>query len=372
MQHLGHIVSNNTSENTTQTESNNSLDTYDPITIESRTSPSIRRKKAIISVVVLLFVCVCIFFTRDTLAKQIPFLGFLSTKQVNVDETSIPSSKFTYDSSEIEATGESKLFEEPTKDTQITGSKQQKSPTPTPTAKLQSTSTPTATNTQTPTPTPTTTPTPTSTPPPPVMNIGYPGENMTISINENDSLCIVDEPVSNTQGLQRKFKFNSSGWTNYETISALCVKPINGSNTIQLQYKNSSGSESQVYTRTFTAQLINNVSITFTGEIYRDENCNGVKDGTEQLISVPATITMFRMPEWSIYGSTTSNSSGSFTYTGVIPSSEMVTLKPSITSPSGYTSNPHYSEPTSVFGLTMRSANVSIPQVPYEFFEACQ
>lgn len=106
-------------------------------------------------------------------------------------------------------------------------------------------------------PTPTTTPAlPTSTPEPtmrpPIMNITYPTEGQSITMNSSQTLCVVDSPGSNTTGLQKKENINNAGWTSYKDSYTTCISnPNEGDNTIQLQYRNKDA-ESQIYTIHFT------------------------------------------------------------------------------------------------------------------------
>lgn len=130
-------------------------------------------------------------------------------------------------------------------------------PTITPTAKptqVPATATPIQpTNTPAPTATHTPTPTPTHTPNPPIMNISYPQEGQYIEFtNPEQMLCVVDIPAGgNTTGIQRRHNQNDAGWTSYTNVFTLCFLPNEGSNRIQLQYKNQYGDESGVYTRQF-------------------------------------------------------------------------------------------------------------------------
>lgn len=134
-------------------------------------------------------------------------------------------------------------------------------PTVKPTVKVQptNTSTTTKTPTSTPHPTPTNTPlpptpTPTHTPNPPTITISFPQEGQTIT-QSNSQICIVDVPTGgDTSGLNRRQNINNQGWTGYTSISTLCFNATSGSNSVVLQYKNSYGEESPIYTRNFTYQ----------------------------------------------------------------------------------------------------------------------
>jgi hypothetical protein len=137
--------------------------------------------------------------------------------------------------------------------------------TPTSTSKPkppQETSTPVLTSTPSlvPTSTPTNTPTPTPTPRPPnppIINISYPLEMQYIEMGSGQTLCVVDTPVGgDTSGVQRKHNVNDGGWSGYTDMFTLCFDPIEGLNRFHLQYKNSYGDESTVYTRQFNFHRI--------------------------------------------------------------------------------------------------------------------
>ncbi len=131
----------------------------------------------------------------------------------------------------------------------------QVSPTPTPTPFVFPTTSPKPRPTIY--PSPITSPNPTTTPYPrptntPAVIIAYPSEYLSISQSIEKQFCIVDIPIANTDGLQRKQSINGSPWTEYAERSMLCYEPSNGANTLQLQYKNAGGFEGPVLTRKFT------------------------------------------------------------------------------------------------------------------------
>jgi len=87
---------------------------------------------------------------------------------------------------------------------------------------------------------------------PPLMNISYPSEMQSITMNQDQTLCVVDVRAGgNTQGLQRKHQLNEDSWSSYVTFFTLCIEPKEGLNRLHLQYKNNDDDESVVYTRQF-------------------------------------------------------------------------------------------------------------------------
>lgn len=220
--------------------------------------------------------------------------------------------------------------------------------------------------------TPTNTPTPARTPNPPLINISYPSEMQSIEMGATQTLCVVDVPAGgDTSGLQRRHNINDQGWSGYVNHFTLCFDPKEGLNRISLQYKNSFGDESVVYTRQFNFHRLENITVTISGQIYRDENCNGVRNTGESNISVSTIVRMFKIPEFYIYGEVNSNSSGSFSFSTTIREDESITLQPIVQSPSGYKSNPNYESPSFTLNSSNRNASLDYPQVPNEFVGTC-
>lgn len=124
-------------------------------------------------------------------------------------------------------------------------------PVPSPTVKVEPTAQSEPTNTPKPTAKPTSKPTITPTPAPPIMEITYPVNYQAIEMREDQTFCMVDIPVANTDGLQRRHKINDQAWTAYQDHTTLCYRPEIGENTLQVQYRNSSGAESEVKTILF-------------------------------------------------------------------------------------------------------------------------
>lgn len=225
-------------------------------------------------------------------------------------------------------------------------------------------------------PTPKTVLSPTSsprTPNPPIINISYPSEMQSINMTQSQTLCVVDVPAGgNTQGLQRKHQLNDGGWSSYTNLFTLCLEPKEGLNRLQIQYKNGDGDEPTMYTRQFNFHRIAEISISLNGQLFRDINCNGIRDSGEGGIGTTATINIFKIPELYIYNTINSDSNGSYSFSGKINESDTLTLRPIPVFPSGYKSNPHYTEPSITFSSSNRNTTVDIPQVPNENVGACQ
>lgn len=108
----------------------------------------------------------------------------------------------------------------------------------------------------------------------------------------------------------------------------------------------------------------------FDGVIYRDENCNGVRDNNEGVVNPSATINVFDVPSNTIYV-TMNSGGGTFSYAGYIKANETLTLRPIVVSPPGYKSNPNTDHQQFTFTKSSVHASFSIPQVPAEFVGSC-
>jgi|GEM_PF-2369175 len=247
------------------------------------------------------------------------------------------------------------------------------SPTRVPSVKALVTLTPTAKPTVKVTPTVTTAP---RIPRPPQMDISYPSENQSITLTNSQQFCVVDVPAGGDQsGLQRRQNVNNTGWSGYSSVTTLCFSPNEGQNTISLQYKNSYGEESNQYDRHFSFHQQQEITVTLNGRLYSDNNCNGNWDSGEGSVNGSATVNIFKMPEFYILGTVTSNNDGtfnSFTYSKVINDSESLAVQAAPVSPQGYKSNPKYSAQTVTLNKDSNNYTVNIPQVPNENISACQ
>jgi hypothetical protein len=211
-------------------------------------------------------------------------------------------------------------------------------------------------------------------PNPPVINITYPEEMQSIEFSKpSQTFCLVDVPAGgDTSGLSRKHNLNDSGWTPYAEEFTLCFEPKEGANRILLQYKNKYGDESGVYTRQFNFHRAAQISISLTGQLYRDENCNGVRDSGEGAVNTPTTVYIYQMPEFSVYGTTSSDNNGSFLFSAFIPETINLSLQFIPVSPPGYKANPNFQDPTITFSAANKSVTIERPQVPNENVSACQ
>jgi len=207
---------------------------------------------------------------------------------------------------------------------------------------------------------------------PPIMNVSYPAEGQSITMDNTQTLCVADSPDGgNTQGLLRKSNINSQGWTSYASVSTLCFDPQEGGNTFSLQYKNSANIESQVYTRNFSFHRVSDINITISGQIYNDTNCNGSRDSGESSLDVVTIVRIYEMPGTYLRDTFNSNANGTFSYSTSVSGNSSINLQPAVQSPYAYKSNPHWSLPTFTFNSSNTSASVDYPQVPASSVGQC-
>ncbi len=196
---------------------------------------------------------------------------------------------------------------------------------PTSTPKIYHTNTPINTPTRAPMPTPT----PTRTPRPPIVNISYPSEMQVINMTENQQLCVADVPNGgDTSGTMRRHNINDGGWSGYTQVFTLCFTPNEGINRIQLQYKNSYGDESTQYTRQFVFHRISPMTITYSGQVFLDTNCNGNFDsGSENYINFSTKINILQIPGAQTLATPTTGLSGNWSFSKQIMDNESITLQ---------------------------------------------
>jgi len=214
-------------------------------------------------------------------------------------------------------------------------------------------------------------PSPTRQENPPVIKISYPAEGQSIELTTDQTFCLVDTPEGgNTTGIQRKHRINNAGWTGYASMTTLCFDPQEGSNTVALQYRNSFGDESIIYSRQFQFHRIEDINISITGQIYKDHNCNGSRDNGEANLDVSAEVTLWE--NFVVLKQEHSNSNGEFSLGYTIKGNESRTFEVSVQSPYGYKADPSVGSPQMTFSKNNQSASVEIPQVPAADIGNCQ
>lgn len=214
---------------------------------------------------------------------------------------------------------------------------------PTPSPKLSPSPKPKPKQITPPTPTPTPTPTP-RIPNPPIVSIDYEMQN-------DRTCCVIDTPIGgDTSGLKRRHNINNQGWSPYIDVSKLCFEPKEGVNKISLQYKNSSGDETLIHVGEFKFHLIQDITVTISGQVYRDENCNGVKDSGETGVA-GVTINFYHLPYYQLHGTAMSDNNGNYSFSQTIKENESLTL--GVSGPTPVTLN-----------SSNRTANLDLPWLP--------
>lgn len=210
----------------------------------------------------------------------------------------------------------------------------------------------------TPTVIPTSIPTPQPKKPnPPIINIGYPQEMQSITMTSVQQLCVVDIPSGgDTSSLQRKNSINDGGWSAYADIYSLCLDPKEGLNKFQLQYRNKFGDESTIYTRQFTFHRKQDITVTLSGQVYNDLNCNNVKESGETGYSETIDI---MQPDGLVLATIASDSGGNYSFSKTIQEDDSITIQPS---PRDY--NLRYYPPTVTLNGSNKSSTIDISHCP--------
>jgi hypothetical protein len=210
------------------------------------------------------------------------------------------------------------------------------------------------------------TPTPTQKPKnPPVMKISFPSEDLlSITFTRQQTFCVVDVPISGS-ATKRKHNINNTGWTQYAVLSTLCYDPAEGQNTLQLQYVSDDGTESEIYTRQFFFHRKQDVTISISGQLFSDDNCNDKRDSGEiNIINNTTTVNFFRRPEYYLYASINTNNDGTFSLSKTVDESESTSIALDVVyvAPSGYKINA--SPTTATLDKTSPSVSLELPLVP--------
>lgn len=207
---------------------------------------------------------------------------------------------------------------------------------------------------------------------PVITQITGPENGQTITSNNFCFPMVISDNSSKYPNIFVHIKFDSDSWGNWSTNVAPCFNNVsNGSHSFSAQAKDESGNESGIITKIFTVQFPQEITVSVTGVVYRDENCNGNKDGNEMGIS-GTTVNVFKNPEFSLLSTPVTDSNGSYSYSKNINENDYLDLQLVPVSPSGYKSNPKQGAYTIRLKSDYRSANYLLPQVPNENVGLCQ
>lgn len=199
-----------------------------------------------------------------------------------------------------------------------------------------------------------------------------PENGSTISFKDICFTISVSDNVSKYPQLYIRTKFDSDIWSDWSKEMAPCYQNLtNGSHNFSVQAKDEAGNVSEVLTRSFIVQLPQDITITLSGQVYRDVNCNGIKETGEGGVS-NTTVNLFQMPQFYLYGTVVSDNNGNYNFSKTIKENESVTLKPNPVSSSGYKANPKFDSSSFTLSSSNKSASQDIPQVPNENIDQCQ
>lgn len=243
--------------------------------------------------------------------------------------------------------------------------------TPKPTTKPNTSSTLTTTLKPSNTPVPTNTPTPA-----PKSSCGINALATPIDPNTNFDnpltiqLTYSANPVGNKYmtGTQWDFDGNGSWDTDMSQSNGTIAHtfPGNGSYNVKLQLKMSDGEITPTCSKNITVPM--GITVKLTGQVFNDKNCNAVKEPDEQGVS-GVTVNIFKIPEYYVYATLTSDSNGNYDLTRVIDPSGSLSIKPSHIAAPGYKINTDQVPVALSSGQT--SMNKDLPMVPNENIGLC-
>lgn len=151
-----------------------------------------------------------------------------------------------------------------------------------------------------------------------------------------------------------------------------------GSYNPKLQLKISDGKMTPICTKTITVS--SGITVSFTGKVFRDNNCNDIREPDEPGISgMPVR---FFKSDYSSYKTITSGGDGDYNLTATIADNASLTIQPSpdlnlysnVSDPSVVSYSPykiHYDVPFATLNATQKSINKDVPLVPSENTGSC-
>lgn len=151
--------------------------------------------------------------------------------------------------------------------------------------------------------------------------------------------------------------------------------PRQGSYNVKLQVKLSNGQVTDVCTKSINVPV--GIQVSFTGTVFKDVNCNDMREPSEQGIS--GMVIRFFKQEGGLYKNVTSDGSGNYNLTTNLPTGDSLTIQPSpdlnngndpsIVTMSAY--KIHYNVPYATLNQNQSSINKDVPLVPTENISSC-
>ncbi len=208
---------------------------------------------------------------------------------------------------------------------------------------------------------------------PQITQMTGPGDGSVIEFNNFCFPIYATDNISKSSGIKVRSRFDSQDWTAWSTDFSQCFQNISsGNHTFSAQVRDEAGNESNIITRTFTVSVPQDISVAIGGHNFSDTNCNGIRDAGESNINNNSTTAyLYRMPEFSIFTSTSTDNLGYYYLSKNIKENESITVQLSLVAPSGYKSNPNFNLPQFTFNKNNKSATIDWPSVPYENIYSC-
>lgn len=234
-------------------------------------------------------------------------------------------------------------------------------PSNTPTSTVKPTNTPALTNTPTPAPKSSCGINVLATPLDPNSNFDNP---LTVQFTYSAT------PVGNKymSGAQWDFAGNASWDTDMSQSNGTIAHtfPSNGNYNVKLQLKMSDGEITPTCSKNITVPM--GITVRLTGQVFNDKNCNAIKEPDEQGVS-GVTVNIFKIPEYYVYTTLTSDSNGNYNLTRIIDPQGSLSIKPSHVAAPGYKINTDQVPVSLSSGQT--SMNKDLPMVPNENIGLC-
>lgn len=222
------------------------------------------------------------------------------------------------------------------------------------------------------TPTPSPSPKPASTPivvkKVSTCSVNAPGVSEDDPMKLNLSAAVLTSGGRYITGTQWDFEGDGSWDTDFSQGTSFISHKYsqNGSFNTRVQVKMSDGETTDVCSRTVTVPQ--GVKVSFTGQVYRDVNCNGIHEPNEGGIS--GVEVNFFTPEYYLYKTIATDGNGYYNLSVYINQGDALELKSSSVAAPGYKLY-QSSYPPTALNAAFPTINKDLPQVPNENIGSC-
>lgn len=117
----------------------------------------------------------------------------------------------------------------------------------------------------------------------------------------------------------------------------------------------------------------NKTNFSISGQVYRDDDCDQIKDSGE--VGIPkVTVNVMQLPEYKALVTATTDSNGMYSFSKDLKEEESIIIQPVAVSPLGYQSHPKLDPKYGIVTLSKDkpSTNIDLPQLPYESISKCK